>query len=192
MNTVPMILKAAAIEPGDLLHVRSHGKVFKVVPVGKLIRRVLDSWGNHDAVLDFDDETGELIIKESHPPRSGETPWYVYDEGMRSGLYECRVYRPMCDANIRALACRIWEKDVHNLDYDSLAFVRLLIKAQLMDIWPKAAGLEWSWYCTEGVNHSYKKAGFDIYNKNNATPGTTERRVGVTLEDITARVLIPA
>ena len=96
-----------AIRPGDILHVRTYGLV------GKTIRYVLGSWGNHDALLDFDAD-GNLMVLEHEPPRSKITPAHVYEKRMREGKAECIVYRPtLIPAPRCAMACEMWRERLH-------------------------------------------------------------------------------
>lgn len=152
---------------------------------GKLIRRVLAARDpisrfecpNHDSIcVEWD---GALWIGESQPPVARLTPVEQYEREMESGfIYRLRVLEVVDASQAEELAAARWWLDhVRNAPYNYLAFPRLLFKALVGDWWQKAAGLEWSKWCTEGVADAWRKgAGVDPWRKVNPTPLTTWKR----------------
>lgn len=178
------------LRPGDIVHVRSN------TWYGALIRKAVGSWGNHDALVVF--ENGRPMIADAEPPRANVCAPFVYEEALHGGvLAGIRVYRPapfLADPAAGALASAWWLTHVLGRTYDYAAIVRLLLKALTADLFPWPVGWRWAWYCTEGVRDAYLKgAAVDIYLKNNPTPRTTEKRVEAGwLVDVTELVTFDA
>ena len=168
---------------GMILHARTR------TTFGWLIRRVLKSWGSHDALL-WHGPSGGWWVCDAMPPVARLTPLHEWEQRVLDGQAELRFYWPAgAKAMDGGVAAKWWVQRVTNSPYDRCAFPRLLLKALFMDVWERQAGKEWSWYCTEGVRGAWQYAGFDVWGKNNPTPGTTEKRVeSGALEDWTGQV----
>jgi hypothetical protein len=160
---------------GDIFHARSYGFW------GRAIRHVLGSWGNHDApVLEYN---GRLVIGDSHPGGSVLTPLEDYQQRLDNGEIELRVYRVQhVTFAERHWASAWWIDNVLGSHYDYLAYGRLILKRIFGDVWKRAAGWRWAWWCTEGTRDMWIKPKqitreIDPWKKSNPTPLTTEHRV---------------
>jgi hypothetical protein len=185
------------LREGDIVHGRGQSTF------SKLIRRLLGSWGSHDAGIVRDLLSRELMIGESVSPFAKLTSLSEYEKRVNEGTYEVRVYRvkvsTVADGK-RAAAC--WIVDVLNTPYNWLGIVELLrgilfrgkilLKLCLRKASVKAAGWKWAHWCTQGWGEAWKRGTpLDPWHKTNPTPYTTEKRVeeGV-MEDITNQVMI--
>ena len=95
------------------------------------------------------------------------------------GLYQVRLIVPEGYTQEMGRAAEEWWMDnVNGTRYDFLAYPRLMWKAYVGDWWGKAAGLEWNYWCSEGVRSAYAKTcpAMDVWGKSNPTPKTTEKR----------------
>ena len=174
------MIDASMLRNGMILHARTRGCF------GRMIRRVLRSWGNHDALL-WQDTAGVWWVLDSEPPVARLTP---LSEWLTSKGAELRFYWPhgasISDGNI---AAKWWLAHVRNSRYDYWAFPRLLWRAAFGPWWKRAAGKDWAWYCTEGVRGGWAFAGYDPWGADNPTPGTSEKRVREgAIEDWTGEV----
>jgi len=75
-----------------------------------------------------------------------------------------------------------WIDNVLGSHYDYLAYGRLILKRIFGDVWKRAAGWRWAWWCTEGTRDMWIKPKqitreIDPWKKSNPTPLTTEHRV---------------
>jgi len=189
---MPTRFNRAELREGLILHTRTPRFV------GRSIRRVLQRgypagvvWGNHDALIVGAHDSALLGVGESVPWRARVTSLEWYEEAMERGEVECRVYAVTgATRDQECGASDYYLEHVVGTWYDFAALPRLAIKSLLMDVWRKAAGWEWAWYCTEGVQTAYQAVGLTPWGKRNATPLTTEKRVSATLEDVTAAMLI--
>lgn len=181
--------------PGAILHVRSSTRY------GKLIRRVLGSWGNHDAmnVLDY---TDRVVIGESIHPVSKHTDYSVYEMRMNVGAIDVKVLLPHdYDRHTGMWAASYWNREIKNSPYDWLGpiligFYSLSVLVRLL--WKKDihVGHEWANWCTEGLHESYfygPPGGKNYWRKKNPTPRTTENRLedGIFV-DVTADAIMVA
>jgi len=155
----------------------------------RLIRRALGSWGSHDAMLWH--EAGKWWVCDAMSPVAKLTPFDSYEARYRAGKLDMRFYFPLGAMSMDGrVAVKWWLTHVLNSPYDWSAFPRLLFKALFKDIWKKAAGHEWAFYCTEGVRDAWKFGGFDPWQKNSPTPRTTEKRAEVGLFDDYTEMLL--
>jgi hypothetical protein len=115
------------------------------------------------------------------PPFACTTPWEDYEDKMRAGQVTVSILRvPGLTPADRQAIVGAWYREVRGTFYDFMAFPRLLIKATVIDVCPRAAGWEWAHFCTEGCQKSFRvgtKSRIDPWRKDNSTPGTTEHRV---------------
>jgi len=138
------------------------------------------------------DALGGWFVGDSHPPRSRLTPISEYVRMVESGEIELRVMIPEgWDENKGFSAGWWWQDHVVDRVYDYFAFPYLAWRClvEWLRIELAKAGVEWAWYCTEGVRDAYKFVGLDPYKKKNPTPFTTEKRVGSSLIEITEKVV---
>lgn len=167
------------LEEGMILHARTYGVL------GKLIRKLLKSWGNHDGLFVF--RHNRWWVGDAAPMVARLTPIEIYESGVDAGEYEIEIYdvvnaRPAD----RKKAGDYWTSHVLGTFYDFLAYPRLFLKILFGDRFKRAAGWEWAHWCTEGVANSWDVgAGCLVWQKSNPTPLTTEKRVGSTLEAVT-------
>jgi hypothetical protein len=152
--------------PGDILHLRS------TTIYGRMIRRCLKSWGNHDAVLVWRDG---WYVAEALTSGFALTPWSAYWCEIESGA-RLAFLRPPDMGGVEALSVQGFALEMARQAprYDYLAIMGIL--------WSIAgraneAGREWDWYCTEAVRDHYSKAGWDVWRKARPTPLTTEKRI---------------
>ncbi len=132
---------------------------------------------NHDAIVV--EYGGRLFVGDAVWPRCELTPIAKYDQWLKSGeVYNLRVLRVRRATTAQhEAAAQWWLGNVNGKSYDAYAFPRLLWKATVGDWLPCAAGMEWAWYCSEGVKGAFDNAGIEVYNKNNPTPLTTYKRM---------------
>lgn len=160
-------MNIAALQNGMILHCRTN------TIYGRSIRALLDSWGNHDAILGYID--GQWQAGNSQPGGSRWVP--LMDLESRLGR-EIRYLLPAAWTPQHGhTAVAQWSDRVEGAPYDYLAIARIWIKYALVHLWDRAVGWEWAWYCTEGVAMAYREAGLDVYHKTNPTPKTTEKRL---------------
>ena len=157
-----------------------------------MIRKILRSWGCHDGIV-IRSGPAKAGIGDSRPFRARTTPLSYYNEMIRGGILEVRIYE-LVEATYdqERAAVSYWLRNVHGTIYDFGAFPLLFTKAMLGDWLPTVAGWEWANWCTEGVMMSYLKgAGLDPWNKRNSTPKTTENRAEAgLLRDVTEDVQV--
>jgi hypothetical protein len=162
---------AGLIWPGDILHVRS------LTILGWAIRRAIGSWGNHDAILLFQD--GRIVVGDATWPKCRCTPLEDYQRRFDRGTAQYFVLRPTAALH-KAVSGHIaavwWQQNVRRKWYDLGAYPRLIAKAIVGDLCQWPAGWEWAWYCTEGCRGAWQAAGLDPWAKTNPTPRTTEKR----------------
>ena len=176
------LLDEHKLHPGLVIHARTKSAL------GWLIRRSVRSWGNHDAIVvrrrDY-----SLGIGDAEPPAANVKTVDWYNTQILIGKYQVKVMEPIDTPVLKQeLAANWWMDNVRNSAYDYAAFPRLLLKALFGDWFPKAAGLQWANWCTEGVHHAYLRGPKkDIWRNNSPTPRTTEKRVDETLRDVTER-----
>lgn len=167
----------------------------------RLIIRTLGSWASHDAIAIY--INGVWYVGDAESPFAHLTPLEVYEQELleRNNVQVAWV----CDATPQqgVAAANYWLQHVQGSPYDWFAFPRLLLKEKLLDFseskvkWIKwlgdrYCGFTWAHWCTEGVAEAWKKgAGIDAWHNPNPTPYTTQKRIGHTLEDVTAQVIQP-
>lgn len=183
------------LREGDIIHVRRPGSF-----IGRMIRRAVKSWGNHDALAVM--FCGHWYVGDAVHPQAQLTPLKELAGELAAGGLEVRVYRPWNGTRDQGEAAAAWWiKNACGAWYDWGAYPRLLLKALVGDWLPWAAGWKWAWYCTESVRLAWVQAtqcealprGVDFWRNNNPTPRTTEKRVeDELLVDVTARVAWPA
>ena len=132
---------------------------------------------NHDAIVV--EQGGSLFVGDAVWPRCTLTPVKKYDEWLRTGeVYNLRLLRVRKATTLQhRRAAQWWLDNVNGKPYDAYVFPRLLWKATVGDWLPCAAGMEWAWYCSEGIKGSFDSVVLDIYHKNNPTPLTTYKRM---------------
>lgn len=163
-----------AILPGDIIHSYSDGKY------GRAIRRAIGSKGSHDA-LAVHDLAGQLFIGEAVVGGGRLTHPKEYEAKMRAGSVRVCVLRIPGATDLDRQSASDWFLNhIPGAPYDFWAYPRLLAKAYLGDIFKGQAGKEWAWYCTEAVRAAWTRPGmsadFDVWQKANPTPRTTEKR----------------
>jgi hypothetical protein len=138
---------------------------------------------NHDAIVV--EYGGRLFVGDAVWPRCTLTPVKKYDEWLRTGeVYNLRLLRVRKATTLQhQQAAKWWLDNVNGKRYDIYAFPRLLWKATVGDLLPCAAGMEWAWYCSEGVKGAFDSVVLDIYMKNNPTPLTTYKRMLIGILD---------
>ena len=159
-------------------------------------------WGNHDAIL-TQSARGEWFVGDAEPMAAKWTPLHKYAQRVENCECEVRVYEVIgANALLERRAVEWWDMNVCGTMYDFTAFPRLAFKSIFGEFLQTAAGLEWANWCTEGVANAYEYAfigdSVSVWQKNNPTPLTTEKRVGlypelpgaVTLNDITEYVAL--
>jgi len=166
------IFDGDVLELADILRVR-HLRGF----VSVVIRWVLGCWADHDAPLLM--KGGKMYVGDARPGGAVLTPLGEYERMVLSGDIEVRVCRvPGLTTYDRLNANAWWQENVLHSRYDYLAYPRLFLKAIFGDVFKRAAGWEWAWYCTEGCKDMfYNTMGKSPWGTNNPTPGTTGKRV---------------
>lgn len=180
---------------GAVVHVRTEIGFW-----GNTVRRVLGSWGNHDAEVVLDD--GVVKIGSSEPPCSRLYTLSEYADKLYSVGADVKVFVPdHYYLNDGLVAGAWWVNHVNNRFYDFMAYPRLFIKALTKDIfvrkfkweWAKQpAGWEWANWCTEGWADSWKKSSVhrDVLGNDNPTPLTVEKRAAEgRLKEITGECI---
>jgi uncharacterized protein YycO len=188
----PIRFNLVALQPGDILHRRCTCTSRRCLSTW--IMRMLKSWGSHDAII-VQMNDGTLAIGESVSPRARVVPLSVWENQINDGEALVRVFRPIGATKEQGeKAAAWWKLNVLGTWYDWKAFPRLLLKCIFGDIFQWAAGDEWAWYCTEGIDPAWRiGGGIDIYQKVNPTPLTTEKRkMGTkpTLIEITDNIFL--
>lgn len=191
-----MIKLSDVAQPGMILSMST------TTTIGGLIRMALgkayveingglgskDDCPNHDAIVI--QHAGRLWVGDAVYPKCKLTPIEDYDRELRDGsIYNLRVLRVrQATTKQHYDAAEWWFKNVLGTDYDWYAFPRLLGKAMFGDWCKCAAGMEWAWYCSEGIKGAFDNAGIEIYNKNNPTPLTTYKRMLSGMLDYVAKL----
>jgi hypothetical protein len=127
------------------------------------------------------EDRGELWIADVVSPRSKLTELNEYEADIAAGQrWNLQIFRPVkCDAYQQERAAAWWVANRRGRLYDWPAFPRLALKAVFGDIFPCAAGLEWSDWCTESVMLAYRDgAKCDNFHNANPTPLTVIKRWG--------------
>jgi len=148
------------------------------------ITNLPDCWGNHDAPLIR--WNGEWCVGDAQPGGAVLTPLDVCERDMVAGKCDMRFYWPAGKSRTDGIrSTNWWMANVKDRPYDYMAYPRIIFKCLFGDISDRAAGMEISFYCTEGWNMSWG----NILDNRNATPYTVEKREesGV-LENWTAMV----
>ena len=186
------------IHPGHTLHVRSN------TFVGKTIRKVLsvrakregnpECWGNHDAPVvkvngvlcsgDHEFPTAKLTLLTEYQRRMNLPPDHPeYSE------VKVLAVKGAKDIDYR-LAANYWLEHKLGRYYDVRAFPRLVLKNLFIDIFADDPGWEWADWCTQGTSDSWRMGTrFNPWEKLQPTPYTTEKRVGISFDDVTAKAI---
>jgi len=188
-------INPAALRPGIIGHTKSSGFF------SSAIRKVLKSWGGHDNLVVIENE--RIGFGDAVMPRAKVNSVQYYNNEIAAGRMQIRFFEVIgATPEQEKAAARWWmsPKGAYRKRYDWWAFPRLLWKAIFMDIFQRAAGMEWLWYCTEGVGAAYiRGAGLNPYRPKatNFTPLTTEKRAGIygpvcpiTLAEITNKIMM--
>ena len=143
---------------------------------------------NHDAIVV--EYSGRLFVGDAVWPFCVLTPVSRYDEWIKNGtVYNLRVLRVRKATTLQhRQAAQWWLDNINGKPYDAYAFPRLLGKAMFGDLFGCAAGMEWAWYCTEGIKGAFDSVGLDIYMKNNPTPLTTYKRMLIGILDYVTKL----
>jgi len=121
---------------------------------------------------------GKLWIGESVHPCSRLTPFSEYEEDI-AARRSCNLqfFDVACESRIdQKRASDWWIDNVMGHPYDWPAYARLALKIWFRDTFPKAAGIEWAHWCTEGVMLAYLQTDNDWANNLNPTPVTVIKR----------------
>jgi len=176
---------------GMVLHVRSNkGWIGRTIRKVLSINGLLPVWGNHDAIVIL--FKGRWYFGESAPLHAKLTTTEEYESRINAGDFEVKMYDVKgATPKQRKAASQYWLSSVLGTFYDFLAFPRLFFKAILGNIFKGDVGWEWAHWCTEGVADAWEKgAGLYVWRKDNPTPWTTEKRVGVSLVDVTSNIIM--
>ena len=171
---------------GDVVHVRNAHLY------GRLIRRCLGSWGDHDGTLvhvtaerrrAFRLDFQGWGVAEAAPPRFRITPWREYFRALEARQKRLVFLRVPAPALVRF--------DVEDLayTYTGRRYDKLAIAGMALQILFRANArwnARWSWYCTEAVAEQWRVASevlgwgarFNVWGAEDSlpTPGTTEKR----------------
>jgi len=134
----------------------------------------------HDALIVRDPEDGELKVGDALMSDGCVlTPLDSWERGCRDDGDRVCVWVPKGWTEISGIAASdYWDLHVKGRKYDKVAIARLLAKSVCGDWLSGKVGLLSHFYCTEGVQASFERAGlYPYYPNKNATPGTTYRRL---------------
>ena len=134
----------------------------------------------HDALIVRDPDDGVLKIGDALMEVGCVlTPLDVWERGCRENGDRVAVWVPKGWTEISGIAASdYWDLHVKGHEYDKVAIARLGLKAVTGDWLAGKIGLMSHFYCTEGVQASFERAGlYPYYPNKNATPGTTYRRL---------------
>ena len=134
----------------------------------------------HDALIVRDPEDGELKVGDALMSDGCVlTPLDAWERGCREDGDRVCVWVPKGWTEISGIAASdYWDLHVKGRKYDKVAIARLLAKSVCGDWLSGKVGLMSNFYCTEGVQASFERAGlYPYYPNKNATPGTTYRRL---------------
>lgn len=175
------------LKDGMILHGRNNKPG---LTYGRIIRSLLHSWGNHDALLTL--WQGQWCVCDVLAgERSRYTPLTEYEEKIDQGKYSVRIYDPIeVTEDQRRDAVEYWHDHILGTVYDYRGILNILIK-WAFPVW-KIRQWEWAHWCTESCHESYLAADVDLWRKDNPTPRTTENRKAgpvKTLSDITLTLM---
>jgi len=185
--------KTENLRPGLIVAVRSYTFIGRTIRWGlrKWSERLhkkywsdrprTDPWANHTGIIVR--SPSELVVGEALAQGSVMTPLESYIQEHEKKGTECRVYEVLdADRKDEAAAAQNWFMEIEGTSYDFACYPRLLIKSLFFDIWSKAAGWEWSNWCTEGVAKSwddFHPPHIDrVFPTKNPTPLTVEQMAG--------------
>ena len=134
----------------------------------------------HDALVVRDPKDGELKIGDALVSDGCVlTPIDVWERGCLDDGDRVCVWVPNGWTEISGKgASDYWLMHVLGCKYDKVAIAQLLVKTLAGDWLSNKVGLYSNFYCTEGVQASFERAGhYPYYPNSNATPGTTFRRL---------------
>jgi len=140
----------------------------------------------------------DLGIGEALPIGNVITPRSIYEREMNRGKIKVKIYRVVGVSEHDMLWANYnWVMKIKGRPYNFMGYPRLMIKSLFFDwsdikptnkikqlmkwIGDSSAGWEWAEWCTEGIDHAYRKwkPFIDIFQTENATPLTGDQVAGI-------------
>lgn len=134
----------------------------------------------HDALIVRDPDDGELKIGDALVSDGCVlTPIEEWERGCCENGDRVCVWVPTGWTEISGvIASDYWAMHIMGCKYDKVAIAQLLVKTMAGDWLSNKVGLYSHFFCTEGEQAAFERAGhYPYYPNKNATPGTTFRRL---------------